>query len=135
MNRALRNCNPLNIRRVAGSAAWRGQRAIQTDAEFLQFDRIEWGLRAAFCILHTYARRYNVTCIADIVERWAPPCENNTERYINNVCRWTGMGGRQRLAEKDWMLLVSAMARQECGKRLDNETIKRSYELYKLTRT
>ena len=66
MTRGLRNCNPLNIRRVAGTE-WKGQRAEQTDRHFVQFERIEWGLRAAFCILRTYARRYNAVCICDII--------------------------------------------------------------------
>lgn len=93
---------------------------------------MEWGLRAAFCILRTYARRYNAVCIRDIVSRWAPPSENKTEQYIKNVCLWTGFGGQQRLTETDWPLLVKAMARQECGLRLEDRTIARGYALYKL---
>ena len=132
MTRGMRNCNPLNIRRVAGTE-WKGQRAEQTDRHFVQFERIEWGLRAAFCILRTYARRYNLRCIRDIVTRWAPSSENNTERYIDNVCRWTGYGGRQRLTEADWPILVKAMARQECGLTLSDTTLARGFCLYKLT--
>ena len=132
MTRGLRNCNPLNIRRVAGTE-WKGQRAEQTDRHFVQFERIEWGLRATFCILRTYARRYNAVCICDIIHRWAPPSENLTEQYIRNVCLWTGFGGLQRLAESDWPRLVKAMARQECGIVLEDATIVRGFCLYKLT--
>ena len=131
MVRGLRNCNPLNIRRVAGTQ-WKGQSALQTDRKYVRFDSVEWGLRAAFCILRTYARRYDAVCIADIVRRWAPPKDNDTDSYVRNVCLWTGFGGRQRLKESDWPLLVRAMARQECGVVLDDTTILRGFFLYKL---
>ena len=128
--RGLRNCNPLNIRRVAGTE-WKGQCAEQTDKAFVQFEFIEWGIRAVFCLLRTYRDKYNAICIRDIISRWAPPTENDTERYIQNVCLWTGFGGLQRLTEKDWPKLVRAMARQECGAVLSEEIINRSYKLYK----
>ena len=132
MTRGLRNCNPLNIRRVAGSS-WKGQRAVQTDKSFVQFESLEWGLRAAFCILATYQRKYKAVCIEDIITRWAPPSENDTKTYIENVCRLTGFGGKERLTENEWPALVRAMARQESGIVLPIETIMRGFYLYKVT--
>ena len=128
--RGLRNCNPLNIRRVAGTN-WKGQRAEQTDNGFVQFEFIEWGIRAAFCILRTYRNKYKAVCIEDIITRWAPPSENDTSRYICNVCRWTGFGGMQRLTESDWPALVRAMARQETGVELSNSLIEKAFEMFK----
>ena len=92
---------------------------------------MEWGIRAAFVLLRTYAIKYKANCIQDIIHRWAPASENNTEKYIKNVCLWTGLGGLQRLTEEDWPKLVLAMARQECGALLSEEIINRGYELYK----
>lgn len=128
--RGLRNCNPLNIRRVAGKK-WKGQSALQTDASFVCFNAMEWGIRAAFCILRTYARRYQCLSPADIVGRWAPPHQNDTDAYIRNVCTWTGFGGRQHLRETDWPRLVQAMARQESGTTLSEEIINKGFKLYK----
>ena len=130
MTRGLRNCNPLNIRRVAGTR-WKGQSSFQGDKDFVQFERMEWGIRAAFVLLRTYAIKYKANCIQDIITRWAPPSENDTEKYIKNVCLWSGLGGLQRLTEEDWPKLVLAMARQECGALLSEEIINRGYELYK----
>ena len=110
MTRGIRNNNPLNIRRVAGTI-WKGSLAEQTDREFVQFVTMEWGLRAAFCLLNTYRRKYQAVCVEDIITRWAPPSENATSEYIRAVCRLTGFGGKERLTEKDWPRLVSAMAR------------------------
>ena len=130
MTRGMRNCNPLNIRRVAGTK-WKGQSTTQSDNAFVQFESMEWGIRAAFVLLRTYSVKYRVNCVADIIKKWAPPSENNTDRYIKNVCFWTGFGGLQRLTEKDWPLLVWAMARQECGEVLSEEIINRGFQLYK----
>lgn len=92
---------------------------------------MEWGIRAAFVLLRTYSVKYRANCVADIIKKWAPPSENNTDRYIKNVCFWTGFGGLQRLTEKDWPLLVWAMARQECGEVLDKGVIQRGFDLYR----
>ena len=140
----IRNCNPLNIRRVAGTR-WKGE--IQTPqatldgrresqppvggGAFCKFESMEWGLRAAFCLLRTYRDKYKLNCIADIIMRWAPPSENHTAQYIRNVCRWTGFGGMQRLTESDWPALVRAMARQETGAELDESVILAGFRLYR----
>ena len=125
----IRNNNPLNIRR--GKTPWKGQRVEQTDKAFVQFESMEWGIRAAFCLLRTYATKYHLNCIADIIMRWVPPSENETGQYIRNVCRWTGLGGMQRLTEAEWPTLVRAMARQETGVELSNSLIERAFEMFK----
>ena len=130
MTRGELNCNPLNIRRVAGTT-WKGQRAEQTDHAFVQFRTIEFGIRAAFVLLHTYSTKYHANCIRDIISRWAPPSENDTDQYVRNVCKWTGFGGLQKLTESDWPSLVQAMGRQECGAVLPIETIMRGFDLYR----
>ncbi len=154
------NCNPLNIRRVEGThwkgelpsiqgatGVFRGatecgygptkgsKSPLATEAKdgggsFVRFETIEFGLRAAFVLLRTYSAKYHANCIRDIISRWAPPTENDTERYIQNVCLWTGLGGLQRLTEDDWPRLVKAMARQECGVILDEEQIQKGFALY-----
>ena len=132
MTRGIRNCNPLNIRRVAGTS-WRGEdrNPAVPDKQFVQFRSMEWGLRAAFCLLRTYQKKYNATCIQDIISRWAPPSENNTDAYVKHVCQLTGYGGQERLTEKEWPRLVRAMAVIESTAWLDEELIDRSFKLYK----
>lgn len=135
MNRGERNNNPLNIRKVPGTH-WRGENEAlpkkgSGEGTFCQFESIEWGLRAAFCILRTYATKHKANSIADIIARWAPPTENDTQRYIQDVCRLTGFGGKERLTENDWPQLVRAMAVIESGMNLTEETLNQSYQLYK----
>jgi len=129
MTRGLRNNNPLNIRRVAGTK-WKGQAAEQKDKEFVQFESLAWGLRAAFCILDTYRRKYQDVCVEDIIARWAPPSENATSEYIRTVCRLTGFGGKERLREQQWLLLVQVMALVESKMCLSDAELIRGYDLY-----
>ena len=132
MTRGERNCNPLNIRRVAGTV-WRGQRDEQTDKEFVQFLSVGWGLRAAFCLLRTYRNKYQCLCIEDIISRWAPPSENNTREYINAVCRLTGFGGQERLTAAQMPSLVKAMARIESCIELTDAQLQAGWQLYQTT--
>ena len=119
-----RNNNPLNIRKVPG-VHWKGEiLPLKGDGgSFVRFESIEWGIRAALKILGTYRDKYAATSIREIVSRWAPPAENNTEAYIATVCRLTGFGGNEKLGEKQWPALVKAMAVVESGLSISDETI------------
>ena len=133
-----RNNNPLNIRRVPGQH-WRGEAPFPPPLEgtgeapgpFVRFLSIPYGLRAAFCILRTYRNKYKAVCIEDIITRWAPPTENDTRKYILDVCKLTGFGGKERLTENDWPRLVGAMARLESGMKLTEEQIRQGFQLYR----
>ena len=128
-----RNNNPLNIRRVSGQH-WQGEALPQRgsgEGAFCKFESVEWGLRAAFILLRTYRNKYKAVCIRDIITRWAPPNENDTDAYIKNVCKLTGFGGNERLTENEWPRLVQAMALIESGMHLSSELIAKGFELYK----
>ena len=134
MTRGLRNNNPLNIRKVPGTH-WRGElpspEGRAGDRLFVQFESLEWGIRAAFCILDTYRRKYQDVCVEDIINRWAPPSENDTRKYVETVCMLTGFGGKERLVEDQLPALVHAMAFVECGALISKETILKGYNLFK----
>ena len=74
--RGIRNNNPLNIRRT-GKDRWKGLSKTQGDRAFCQFETLEYGWRAAFCLLtRTYYHKYRLYTIRTIIRRWAPSCEN-----------------------------------------------------------
>lgn len=83
--RGLRNNNPGNIRRVDG-VIWRGQEATQTDPDFVQFLTPEYGIRAIARILHNY-KREGLNTIKQAINKWAPPNENITSAYVEDVCQ------------------------------------------------
>ena len=117
--RGIRNHNPLNVRRSKDQ--WKGMAEVQTDRAFVQFKSLEWGWRAAFYLLtRTYYHKYRLYTIRSIVSKWAPPNENNTKAYIENVSRLTGIDPDEPLGipsdrPSRWMALGIAMAIQENG--------------------
>ena len=76
--RGLRNNNPGNIRHGNN---WKGE-VVGDDRAFESFEYVELGIRAIFVTLNTYRVKYKLTTVKQIIERWAPPSENNTNNYI-----------------------------------------------------
>ena len=87
--RGIRNNNPGNIRRT--SDRWRGQSATQNDAEFVQFDSPVDGIRALVKVLRSY-KRAGVDTVRGIIQRYAPPSENDTGAYAQHVASRLGVG-------------------------------------------
>ncbi len=87
--RAIRNNNPLNIRRSADR--WLGQADKQKDPQFVQFTEMKYGWRAAFMLLtRTYYHKYRLFTVGKIIAHWAPPAENNTRTYVERVTSLMG---------------------------------------------
>lgn len=132
--RGIRNNNPLNI--VKGNS-WKGERVNQTDKRFEEFESMAMGLRAGFILLRNYiegtkTRPTKFNTIRKIVTRWAPPSENYTQRYIDHVCKWSGLLPDEvvRFRERKKMVaIVQAMAKMECGVTLDVALIESAYDL------
>ena len=139
--RGIRNNNPLNIRR--SSTRWQGAREEQTDKSFVQFKTMAYGYRAAWKVLQTYYERFCMQSkpftVRNIIERWAPPTENDTEAYIKSVLKLSSIGGKEKLLPPSNVLsygrlsrLVIAMTCIECGleyNRVDTEAIAQGYKL------
>ena len=132
--RGIRNNNPLNIRRSGDK--WQGLRVLQEDREFFQFSEMKWGWRAAFRLLcHTYYGKYKLRTIRDIITRWAPPKENNTEAYIRSGTDRIGIGSDKELGDPQthptqWMMIGIAMAIVENGTtNLDYLSMLKGYEI------
>lgn len=127
--RGIRNNNPLNIR--IGNT-WLGERPNPTDSEFEEFVSIEYGYRAAFCILRRYIRRYHKNTIKDIVSTWAPASENATEKYVQIVCQRMGIGPEEVIRFSDQLTmvqLVAAMQFVECGVPADLKKVALGYQM------
>lgn len=97
--RGLRNNNPLNIHHSA--SRWQGVRAEQTDKAFVQFTSMMMGYRAAWRILESYYNHFEAQQVPftarNIILRWAPPDENDSEAYIRSICRLTSLAGNEAL--------------------------------------
>ena len=140
-NRGIRNNNPLNIRRSKDS--WQGARAEQTDKAFVQFKTRAYGYRAAWKTLESYWKYFHDLPkpfnVRNIISRWAPPTENDTENYIRTVLRLSGLGGNENFPQPSrgtnyerFELLIRAMTTMECGipyGEVDRQAVREGYAL------
>ena len=70
--------NIFNIR--ANGAKWIGQTG--ANKGFAEFDTQEHAIRAWLVLMRTYRRKHGLTTIRGIINRFAPPSENNTDKYV-----------------------------------------------------
>lgn len=126
--RAERNNNPGNIER---GAKWQGlmpskemSPAQAAESRFAVFRSPAWGFRAMATTLITYQDKRRapdgsmIDTVRDIIKRWAPPVENNTDSYVTAVCQRTGFAPEQPLnlhRFEHLAPLVKAIAIHECG--------------------
>lgn len=79
----LRSNNPGNIRAISG-VKWQGQTGAN-EKGFVIFDTAENGIRALSKVLKNYYTKHGLTDVKGIINRWAPPVENDTNSYVNSV--------------------------------------------------
>lgn len=89
-NRPQRNFNPGNMEYGKFAIA---HGATGSDGRFAIFPTEEAGFAAHAALLNTDS--YRDLTIEQMVNRFAPPCENNTRGYIAKVCEWTGFTPKQ----------------------------------------
>ena len=128
MTRGLRNNNPLNIR--LGGDRWQGEVVPSQDRAFKQFSTMAWGYRAAFKLLNNYRRLHGCRNLADFIERWAPPSENDTHAYIDAVAKRARISDLTQIDTQDGDLMcriVAAMSRVENGVDADMDQIEEGW--------
>ena len=131
MSRGLRNNNPGNIR--LGSFRYKGEKAKSSDAAFRQFESMEWGYRAMFVLLHTYAVKHACHTLREIINRYAPPTENSTEAYIRCVANATHLSPDEPISTTDgatMTAIVAAISAVENGTKADMGAVWCGWELF-----
>lgn len=117
--RGIRNNNPGNIR--VSKDQWEGMTG--DDGAFVIFDTPDSGVRALAKNLMSYGRQ-GYDSIEKIINRWAPPNENDTKSYISSVVAATGIPATQSidLTNPDVLASLSeAIGYHETGSRYDPE--------------
>lgn len=99
LTRGERNNNPGNIRK--SSVPWQGQSEDQGDPAFVRFDHPDMGIRALGKVLLTYQRKHGLQTLRQIIERWAPEGENDTNSYLADVCRRMGVSPDESISLSD----------------------------------
>lgn len=109
----IRQNNPGNIR--ATGIPWQGANGAQ--GGFQTFDTPVNGIRAAARNLETYGQ-HGINTVEGIVNRWAPPSENNTGAYVQAVSQALGVDPKAPLNMNDPKVLqglTSAIIQHENG--------------------
>ncbi len=130
--RGVRNNNPGNIRRPAGSILrhvalpWRGVTLLQPDPEFITFQAPEWGIRAIVVTLLTYERKYGLHTADAMIARWAPPKENRTGDYAHFVDDWLHLPPFTQIHMANWSTaraIATGIIAEECSRHTYPEII------------
>lgn len=115
--RGIRNANPGNIRH---GDQWQGmaKKSEQKDSAFVTFTSPTWGIRALARTLISYKDKHGLNTVRGIIGRWAPPVENDTGAYVNQVAKAMGVGADRQIDVYQYEVmrpLVEAIIRHENG--------------------
>jgi hypothetical protein len=121
--RGVRNNNPGNIR--ISTTLYKGKVQKNTDGAFEQFESIEYGVRALIKLISVYYFKHKKTTIRQIISRFAPQNENNTQSYINNVSKRMNTHPDKTLIWEPFTIrnLVFAIVKSESGDGVINQQI------------
>ena len=124
--RGIRNNNPGNIDYNERNP-WQGlDKKKPSDGRFCRFVGPEWGIRAIAKVIRNYAKRdgtqgvggKGIDTVQEIINRWAPPVENDTGAYVSQVAKVVGVSPTEPLNLEDdntMAKLVTAIIRHENG--------------------
>jgi len=115
--RGIRNNNPGNIR--LGGVIWLGQKTEgTTDNAFMEFITPLHGLRALMKLLLNYHYKHTLDTVDSIMNRYAPPYENDTRAYAAIVARHlkVATGQKIRLTKPTLIGFAEAVVVHENGK-------------------
>ncbi len=113
--RGLRNNNPGNI--VHTGSEWEGE-VKGGDSKFKSFATPEHGIAALGKNLLSYEKK-GLTTVSDIINRWAPPKENDTGAYVSTVAKQLGVAPDEKLDLQNpatLKALTTAIIQHENGK-------------------
>jgi hypothetical protein len=114
--RGIRNNNPGNI--VYGGFA-KQMGATGSDGRFAVFQSMEDGIKAAVKLLEGYvAKGYDT--VRSIINRWAPPGENNTSAYVDAVAKKLGISADAKLSGDQLGGVANAIFQHENGRAFGN---------------
>lgn len=131
MSRGYRNFNPGNIRN--SRVLYKGEVIPSKDPSFKQFESMKYGYRAMFVLLHTYRVRYGLNTLQSMIERYAPPVENDTRSYVGFVSMRTKIADISTvdtLNESQMVSIVAAISRMENGIEPDMSDIRSAWAMF-----
>lgn len=124
--RGIRNNNPGNIE--ANSINWSGK--VGDDGRFVKFDSMQNGVRALAILLINYYQKHGLVTVEQIISRYAPSIENNTDSYVSSVSAYVGVQSDDVLdLSVHLKAMVEAIIRHENGQDIAVYDIERGVRL------
>lgn len=112
--RGIRNNNPFNIKDSA--IGWKGETGRNDDKTFEEFGNPVDGIRAGVRILLNYKRKHRINTVRALVNRFAPPVENDTGSYVRAVADAVGFPPDYEIDLEQHLLTLSrAIIKHENG--------------------
>jgi len=105
---AIYNNNPGNIR--TSPTEWRGEVTKPGEA-FERFKSMPYGIRATARILRTYRNKHGIKTIRQMIERYAPPSDNNPNNanYAKHISDRSGFGIDEEINLNDQKVLIKIL--------------------------
>lgn len=137
VTRGVRNFNPGNIDR---GQQWLGLASKdemtpeqRRETRFAVFKAPEWGIRALAKLLQTYQSKHGLKTVRGIINRWAPPSENDTGAYVAAVARAAGVGPDEPVSVTErsvaTALVTAIIAHENAGYRYPDSVVAKGLEL------
>ena len=123
--------NPFNIKRV-DSKKYLGKDYVN-NGKYEKFTNVNFAVAAYLTLLDKNYLSKGHNTISKIVNRYAPPSENDTQKYINDLSIMTKID-KNKIIKFDFntsFSVCSAMARFESSYTLDKETFRKGFIIYK----
>lgn len=134
-SRGIRLFNPGNIDHNPNSI-WDGEIVPSEDSRFCTFNNFSYGCRALLKVLRTYVEKHGLKTVREIINRWAPPSENNTDSYVMHVASAAGVDADTEIpfdVDPSYYLAIGkAIARHENGadaELIPNDAWEEAYKL------
>ena len=105
-----RNNNPGNIR--DGSFAQSLPGYVGSNKGFAVFDSVNSGFNALNTLLQNYWNK-GLRSVDSIISKWAPPNENDTNSYVNQVSKWLNVSPNSTLSFGNLPTLAQSIAKFE----------------------
>lgn len=116
--RGIRNRNPGNIEDGGFARRQPGYAGPEPAGRFATFETMGHGIAALVTLLEIYRAQHKLTTVRGIINRWAPPKENQTSAYVRAVCDALGAGPDVTLPDKPgtYMGIARAICAHENGR-------------------
>lgn len=137
--RGIRNNNPGNIDRNPANK-WQGRMAREkmtpeqaAEKRFEVFASPAWGIRAMCVLLINYFDKHGCDTVQKVINRWAPPVENDTSAYVRAVAAAVGVAPTVFINLHEYTrlrpLVVAIIAHENAGYRYSDDVVEEGLRL------